>query len=77
VNFAAGLLVDITSLIVVCCIAWWLFRNAGEQAEQGAATVVLMLPTAPLIYAVSALAAMTAIVQTMLIAARLRLGVRG
>ncbi len=60
---AIDVIVDACSLAAVSLIAWRLFIDAGGRVASSDATVVLNWPRAPLVYAMAALAAITAVVQ--------------
>jgi TRAP-type transport system small permease protein len=64
--------VDACSLAASGLIAWrlWLHADSLEQSKE--ATIVLGLPTAPLVYAMSGLAGITVIVQLVLLLRRFR-----
>lgn len=64
-------IVDLCSLIAVGIIAWRLFVDATDRVASSDATVVLNWPMAPLVYAMSALAAVTAVVQVGMLFERL------
>lgn len=63
--------VDTCSLAAIALIAWRLWVHAGNLVDSKEATIVLGWPNAPLVYAMSLLAGITAIVQIWLLLRRL------
>jgi TRAP-type transport system small permease protein len=66
--------VDMCSLAAIVTIAWRLWIHADSLVESKEATVVLGLPTGPLVYAMSFLAGITVLVQLTLLMQRLGIG---
>lgn len=65
-------IVDVCSLAAVSLIAWRLLVDAMGRIDSADATVVLNWPRAPLVFAMSALAAVTALVQLGMLWQRLK-----